>query len=56
MFVERANQIFWFKSPIFESASYIPSKHEDPRQQVETVLIKFLKSNAVLNNQQVDRD
>jgi transcriptional regulator with XRE-family HTH domain len=46
---------FWFKRPIVERASYI--KIADPvlRKQIERILIRFLKSNAVLNRQHVDR-
>jgi transcriptional regulator with XRE-family HTH domain len=46
---------FWFKRPIIESASWI--RVEDPklRKQIETLLIKFLKSNAVINKQHVER-
>lgn len=46
---------FWFKRPIVVSASWI--KVEDPtlRNQIETLLIKFLKSNAVINKQNVER-
>lgn len=46
---------FWFKRPIVERASYIPVAEERLRKQIESLLIKFLKSNAVLNKQQVDR-
>ena len=47
---------FWFKRPIVETGSYIPIEDERLRKQVETILVKFLKSNAVLNQQQVERD
>ena len=47
---------FWFKRPIVESASWIKVNDEKTRVQIETLLIKFLKSNAVLNKQNVDRD
>ena len=47
---------FWFKRPIVERAAYVPVKDEKLRRQVETVLIKFLKSNAIINKQQVERD
>jgi transcriptional regulator with XRE-family HTH domain len=46
---------FWFRSPIVESGSFI-SIHDDAlRRQVEQVLIRFLKSNAVINRQHVQR-
>ncbi len=47
---------FWFKRPIVESASWIRIEDERLRVQIETLLIKFLKSNAVINKQNVDRD
>lgn len=46
---------FWFKRPVVESASWIPIGDTKLRSQIETLLIKFLKSNAVLNKQNVDR-
>ena len=47
---------FWFKSPIVETASYIPVKEKKLRKQIETILIKFLKSNAIINRQGVERE
>jgi transcriptional regulator with XRE-family HTH domain len=46
---------FWFKRPIVETASWINIQDQQLRKQIETLLIKFLKSNAVLNKQNVDR-
>lgn len=46
---------FWFKAPIVQSASYVRVDDDQLRTQVEQVLIRFLKSNAVLNKQHVDR-
>jgi transcriptional regulator with XRE-family HTH domain len=46
---------FWFKSPIVDHGAYIEIQDERLRTQVEQILIKFLKSNAVLNKQHVDR-
>lgn len=46
---------FWFKHPIVDTASYIEVKDETLREQIESLLIKFLKSNAVLNKQKVER-
>jgi len=46
---------FWFKRPIVESASWIRIDDPNLRTQIETLLIKFLKSNAVINKQHVDR-
>ena len=47
---------FWFKRPIVETASYIPVADKTLRKQIETILIKFLKSNAIINKQGVERD
>lgn len=46
---------FWFKEPIVESAAYIRVDDKELRNRLEEVLIKFMKSNAVLNKQKVDR-
>jgi transcriptional regulator with XRE-family HTH domain len=46
---------FWFKRPIVESASWIRIEDTKLRQQIEQLLIKFLKSNAVINKQHVER-
>jgi transcriptional regulator with XRE-family HTH domain len=47
---------FWFKRPIITHASYIEIAEKTLRDQIEQILIKFLKSNAVINKQFVDRD
>jgi hypothetical protein len=47
---------FWFKQPIVQGAAYIPVKDKKLRRQIETVLIKFLKNNAILNKQGVERE
>ena len=49
------NEKFWFKAPIVETGAYIEIKDKTLRKQIETLLIKFLKSNAVLNKQNVER-
>jgi transcriptional regulator with XRE-family HTH domain len=46
---------FWFKRPIVESASWIKVEDATLRNQIETLLVKFLKSNAVINKQNVER-
>jgi transcriptional regulator with XRE-family HTH domain len=46
-------QKFWIK-PIVNYASYIEVKDETMRHRLEQVLIKFLKSNAVINRQSVE--
>jgi transcriptional regulator with XRE-family HTH domain len=45
---------FWFKPPIVARAAFIKVDNADLRHQLEQVLIKFLKRNAVLNRQSVD--
>jgi len=47
---------FWFKYPIVSHAAYVEIADQNLRHQVEQVLIKFLKSNAVINKQSVDRE
>jgi len=47
---------FWFKRPIVERASCIAIKDKNLRRQIEMILIKFLKSNAIINKQGVERD
>jgi hypothetical protein len=46
---------FWFKSPIVESGSYIRIDDKELRERVEAVLIRFMKSNAVINKWFVNR-
>ena len=46
---------FWFKSPIVEAGAYVKINEKELRERVETLLIRFLKSNAVINKQNVDR-
>jgi len=45
---------FWFRPPIVEYASYIEVKDENLRHQLEQAMIKFLKSNAVINKQSTE--
>lgn len=47
---------FWFKSPIVQTAAYIEISNKILRLQVETVLIQFLKNNAVINKNKTARD
>ncbi len=54
--VREHEQKFWFKRPIVDTASYIKIPGDELRKQVEQILIRFLKSNAVLNRNLVDRD
>lgn len=46
---------FWFKAPIVATGAYILVEDADLRRKVETILIRFLKKNAVINKQNVDR-
>jgi hypothetical protein len=46
---ETQDEPFWFKAPIVQYASYIEVKDKHLRHQLEQVMIKFLKSNAVIN-------
>lgn len=47
---------FWFKPPIVDLAAYVEIADEKLRDQIETVLIQFLKSNAVINKNKTARD
>jgi transcriptional regulator with XRE-family HTH domain len=46
---------FWFKAPIVQTGAYVKIDEASLREKVETLLIRFLKSNAVINKQNVDR-
>lgn len=48
-------QKFWFKQPLIQTGSFLPIRDATLRRQVETLLIKFLRKNAFLNKQNVDR-
>jgi excinuclease UvrABC nuclease subunit len=45
---------FWFKDPIVKYGSYIEVKDEKLCHQLEQAMIKFLKSNAVINKQSAE--
>ncbi len=47
---------FWFKPPIVELAGYVEISDDKLRDQIETVLIQFLKKNAVINKNKTERD
>jgi transcriptional regulator with XRE-family HTH domain len=47
---------FWYKKPIVVSASYIKISQDELRNQIEEIMIKFLKTNAVINKSYVDRN
>lgn len=46
---------FWFRRPIVETGEYIGSEDDELVKSIETILIKFMKSNAVLNDKEVER-
>jgi transcriptional regulator with XRE-family HTH domain len=46
---------FWFRPPIVETGAFVKINEKSLREKVETLLIRFLKSNAVINKQNVDR-
>lgn len=48
-------QTKWFIKPFIETAAYVKIEKKDLREQVEKLLIRFLKSNAVINKQNVER-
>jgi transcriptional regulator with XRE-family HTH domain len=45
---------FWFKAPIVQNGAFIEVKDKQLRHQLEQVMIKFLKSNAVINKQSTE--
>ena len=53
--IKNYKDIYWFRYPLVYSAAYVEVKEAKLRNQIETTLIKFLKSNAVLNDRKVDR-
>ncbi len=46
---------FWYRRPIVENAAYVRVEDQTLRRQLEVTLIKFLKSNAVINQRSVAR-
>jgi hypothetical protein len=46
--------MFWYKDPIVKYGSFIEVKDKTLRSQLELVLIKVLKNNAVINKQGVE--
>jgi transcriptional regulator with XRE-family HTH domain len=54
--VDDHKEKFWFKQPIVQTAAYIEIRDKQLRDQVETVLIQFLKNNAVINKNKTARD
>lgn len=46
---------FWFKFPIVDTAAFVTVEDKSLRNRIEALLIRFLKSNAVINQQHVRR-
>jgi len=46
---------FWYRSPIVHSGAFVRVDDELLRSQIETVMIKFMKSTAVINKRGVER-
>lgn len=46
---------FWYRHPIVDTASFVKIEEQSRRRKVETLLIRFLESNAVINKQNVER-
>lgn len=47
---------FWFKYPIVDTAAFVEIDNKDLREKIERLLIRFLKSNAVINIKDVKRE
>lgn len=47
---------FWFKHPLVATGAYVEISDGKLCDQIETVLIQFLKNNAVINKQKTVRD
>lgn len=54
--IREHHEKFWFKKPIVDDGAYIEISDKRIREQIEKILIRFLKQNAVLNKNNVDRD
>jgi transcriptional regulator with XRE-family HTH domain len=54
--INEHEQKFWYKRPIVEDAVFLRVDNKDLRKQIEAVLIEFLRSNAIINQQHVKRD
>jgi transcriptional regulator with XRE-family HTH domain len=53
--IQEHEEKFWFKTPIVDTAAYIKIDDGGLRKKIETILIRFLKRNAVINRQNVER-
>jgi transcriptional regulator with XRE-family HTH domain len=46
---------FWYRPPIVQTGAYVQIDDKTLREQIEAVMIKFMKSNAVINIKHVNR-
>jgi transcriptional regulator with XRE-family HTH domain len=53
--IKEHREKFWFRPPIVQTGAFVAIQDEDLRHKVESLLIQFLKRNAVLNRQKVHR-
>ena len=53
--IRQHEEKFWFKPPIVQTASWIRIADGKLRKQIEQLMIRFLKRNAVINRQHVER-
>jgi len=53
--IKEHEEKFWFKHPIVAAGAYAIVRDEGVRVEVETLLIRFLKRNAIINKHHVDR-
>jgi len=53
--IQEHEEKFWFKAPIVSQGAYIKIEEGALRKKIETILIRFLKRNAVINKQNVER-
>lgn len=46
---------FWFKQPFVQAAAYVRIEDQALRKKIEKIMIKFMRSTAVVNRHHVDR-
>ena len=49
------NEKFWFRAPVVQSGAFVRIEDEALRKKIEKVMIKFMRSTAVINKQHVER-
>jgi transcriptional regulator with XRE-family HTH domain len=47
---------FWYKQPFVETAAYVKIDDQPLRKKIEKIMIKFMRSTAVVNRHHVERD